>query len=275
MTEPANDKNAASRSGGSDEWSPARIAELAAQAGANKPAGVSDAVWRKHRAASGHMVIIRSHFKSIYLIPMVIISLFCGVTLSFGDTNVALQEAMGLLWMGAFCFYMSIFMFEWSRSWTYVMLATVAVLITLGFAINSDSIPVWYWLRDAMAHLELRFSRATFFFFSIYFGICAGVSIIKTRMNYVVVESNEILVYRNAAFGDRQRLPMLNRRVMVRIPDMLEYFHPFYNAGEIIIHAQDGEGDLVLDNVRNIRKIERAMDRLGSHLSVVNAPTVN
>jgi hypothetical protein len=85
-------------------------------------------------------------------------------------------------------------------------------------------------------------------------------------MSYVVVESNEVQIYRNAAFGDRERISMLNPRVEVRVPDMLEYFHPFYSAGQIIIHAPNQS--IVLDNVLQIRRIERATDRIGSSLSV-------
>jgi hypothetical protein len=47
---------------------------------------------------------------------------------------------------------------------------------------------------------------------------------------------------------------------------MLEYFHPFYSAGQIIIHAPNQS--IVLDNVLQIRRIERATDRIGSSLSV-------
>ena len=47
---------------------------------------------------------------------------------------------------------------------------------------------------------------------------------------------------------------------------MLEYFHPFYRAGQIIIHAPDRT--IVLDNVLQIRAIERVLDRLTGTLSV-------
>jgi hypothetical protein len=59
---------------------------------------------------------------------------------------------------------------------------------------------------------------------------------------------------------------MLNPRVEVRVPDMVEYFHPFYKAGQIIIHAPDRT--IILDNVLNIRRIERITDKLGSSFQV-------
>lgn len=254
----------------------ARLREAAANPQASKPSGVSESEWRKHRVAAGQMVIIRSHFKSIYLIPMTIISLVCALILVWkaGDSGEAPQEwrdALGLVWAISFCFYMNIFIFEWSRAWTVALVLFLGLLVAVGFAVDSDSFPVWKSVGDFFRGLHLQFSSGMGFFFGIFFGICALISIIKTRVNYVVIERNEIQVYRNALFGDRQRLPMMNRRMMVRVPDMIEYFHPGYGAGQIIIVAQGhaGEKDLVLDNVRNIRRIERAMDNLGGAFVVV------
>ena len=265
------ESEAPSKSGKKDsDWSAARLREAAEKPAGVKPPGVSDREWRRHRIAAGHMVIIRSHFKSIYLIPMALISLFCGVALTVGDP-AKLEEPLGLVWTLSFCFYMNIFIFEWSRAWTWALIVSFISLLAVGFAVNDPvSFPVWHALGGWFRDLNLGIRANTGYFFAVFFGLCAMVSVVRTRLNYLVVEHNEILVYRNAIFGDRQRLPMLNRRIMVRVPDMLEYFHPGYNAGQIIIHAQDGaEGDLVLDNVLGIRRIERAMDRLGSSLAIV------
>ena len=54
------------------------VREIAANPDAEKPSNVAVKEWRKHRQAHGLMVIIRSHFKSIYLIPMTIVSLVLG-----------------------------------------------------------------------------------------------------------------------------------------------------------------------------------------------------
>jgi hypothetical protein len=124
----------------------------------------------------------------------------------------------------------------------------------------------WGGIGAFFKNLGITFSYNAYFFFAVFFALCAVISIIRTRMSYVVVESNEVQNYRNAAFGDRERISMLNPRVEVRVPDMLEYFHPFYSAGQIIIHAPNQS--IVLDNVLQIRRIERATDRIGSSLSV-------
>ena len=249
----------------------ASIAALAAKLESAKPAEVTDKDWRKHRVASGNMVIIRAHFKSIYLIPMSIISLLCALVVVFADGNAEAAESMGLVWVVAFCLYMNMFIFEWSRAWTYALVASMVAVVAIGFALNSDSFPIWDNMKGFVKGLDFTFSDSLFLFFFVFFTLAASLSFLKTRLNYVVFESNEIQVYRNAWFGDRQRISMLNPRVEVVIPDMLEYFHPFYRAGSIIIHAPDCT--IVLDNVLNIRRIERATDRLGSSLSVRVAPT--
>ena len=41
------------------------VATMAKEAHAKKPSDVRDKEWRRHRLAAGHMVIVRSHFKSI------------------------------------------------------------------------------------------------------------------------------------------------------------------------------------------------------------------
>jgi hypothetical protein len=222
-------------------------------------------------------VVVRSHFKSIYLIPMMVISFVLGIFSSaFGspvgappDAVAALatrQATLGLIWVFAFCFYMNIFIFEWSRAWTYGLIATIGVLAAVGFAVDSPTFQVWGTLRHWLRSMNIQFSQATYYFFGVFFGLCALVSVIRSRLHFVVIENNEIQVHRNALFGDRERISMLHPRIEVRVPDMLEYFHPFYRAGQIIIHAP--ERTIVLDNVLHIRRIERITDRLGSSLQV-------
>ena len=270
MADETLEKKAGPAAGGAAD---PQVAALAAKSDAVKPAGVREREWRKYRQAAGNMVVVRSHFKSIFLIPMAIVSLFCGVVMAFGNAdNTTLQETIGLIWVVGFCLYMNIFIFEWSRPWTYTLLITIGALIVVGLALNSDEFRVWATLGGWLRALRFTFSQSTYFFFSVFFAVCAGISWLKTRLNYVVIERNEVLLYRNALFGDRKRMAMQNRRVEIKVPDVLEYLHPFYRAGQIIIHSQSGDS-IVLDNVLNIRRIERITDRLGSSMSVHVEPS--
>jgi hypothetical protein len=252
----------------------ASAAELAARAEARRPEHIPLKEWRQHRLAAGQMVIVRSHFKAIYMVPMAAISIICGIWMVFGASGAQLQAnelstayRVGLVWTIAFVFYMNMFVFEWSRTWTYVMIATILAIIALGFAVNDPvKFPVWKKLGDWLTGTKFTSTAASYFFFGIYFGLCAFFSWVKTRLTYVVVEHNELQFHKNALFGDRERVSLLNPRIEVRIPDMLEYFHPFYRAGQIIIHAPDRS--IVLDNVLHIRSIERVLDRLTGTLSV-------
>ncbi|NRA95538.1 MAG: hypothetical protein HRU14_04945 [Planctomycetes bacterium] len=241
------------------------VATVAKDLHAQKPSEIRDKEWRRHRLAAGHMVIVRSHFKSIFLIPMVLISVVLGIFSLFTPSASDQNATHGLIWICCFCLYMNVFIFEWSRAWTFALILSVIALIMLGFLLDAEH-DVWGGLQGFLANLDIKFSTPTYWFFAIFFGICVGVSFLKTRLNYVVVESNEVQLYRNALFGDRERISMLNPRVEVLVPDMLEYFHPFYRAGTMIIHAPNRS--IVLDNVLHIRRIERATDRLGSALSV-------
>lgn len=242
-----------------------KAADMAKEASAKKPVEIGDKEWRRHRLAAGHMVIVRSHFKSIFLIPMVLISMVLGIFSVLTDSASDQNATYGLIWICCFCLYMNVFIFEWSRPWTFALILSLVALTMLGFLLDA-SYDVWGGLKGFLANLDIQFSTPTYWFFAIFFCICVAISFLKTRLNYVVVESNEVQLYRNALFGDRERISMLNPRVEVLVPDMLEYFHPFYRAGTMIIHAPDRS--IVLDNVLHIRRIERATDRLGSALAV-------
>ena len=254
MTDPANTSQ-----GGAAQKPSAE--SLSQHSGAKKPHHVSDREWRAHRIAAGQMVVIRSHFKSVYLVPMALMSVVLAIFSSQYEVGSEAQDVLGLIWIAGFAFYMSIFVFEWSRAWTF---GTIGFCAALGMVFHL--LDWWGPIGNFFGNLGISFRPNAYWFFAVFFGICAMISIIRTRLNYVVVESNEVQIYRNALFGDRERLSMLNPRVEVRVPDMVEYFHPFYAAGQIIIHAPDRS--IVLDNVLHIRRIERATDRLGSTLSV-------
>ncbi len=242
------------------------LIELASKPDSKKPAEVRDGEWRKARIAAGHMVIIRSHFKSIFLIPLAIVSLVCGIAVTMGSDAENWRHAWGLIWIFAFMFYMNIFIFEWNRAWTVVLIGGMVTLVAILFAVNSESFPVWHNIWEWMKALRLDLSAQAYMFFFLFFSFCALISWIKTRLNYVVIEHNEMQIYRNAFFGDRERISMLNPRIEVKVQDMVEYFHPFYRAGTVVIHAPSKT--IILDNVLGIRKIERITDRLGSTLSV-------
>lgn len=243
-----------------------RLLDLANKADSKKPADVRDGAWRRARLAAGHMVIIRSHFKSIFLIPLAIVSLVCGIAVTMTPDAENWRHAWGLIWIFSFMFYMNIFIFEWNRAWTIVLLGGMVTTVAILFAINSETFPVWHNIWEWMKDLRLDFSAQAYMFFFMFFGFCAFVSWVKTRLNYVVIEHNEMQIYRNAFFGDRERISMLNPRIEVKVTDMVEYFHPFYRAGTVVIHAPSKT--IILDNVLGIRKIERITDRLGSTLSV-------
>lgn len=240
------------------------LQRIAKDATAKKPPNVRDKDWMAHRIAAGQMVIIRSHFKSIYLVPMVLLSIVLAIFSSHfgtGDEHRHNQEILGLIWVAGFAFYMNIFVFEWSRAWTFGALGFLAAIGMIFYLLDW-----WPAIGRFFRDLGIQFNAPAYWFFAVFFALCALVSFVRSRINYVVVESNEVQIYRNALFGDRERISMLNPRVEVRVPDMIEYFHPFYNGGQIIIHAPNKS--IVLDNVLQIRRIERATDRIGSSLSV-------
>lgn len=242
---------------------------LATKPEAKKPEDVRDGAWRRARIAAGHMVLIRSHFKSIFLIPLALVSLICGIAVTMGGDSADAESwryAWGLIWICTFMFYMNIFIFEWNRAWTIVLMGGMVTTIAILFAINSDSFPVFRNIWSGIKGLHFDLSAEVYMFFFLFFAFCAFVSWVKTRLNYVVIEHNEMQIYRNAFFGDRERISMLNPRIEVKVQDMVEYFHPFYRAGTVIIHAPTKT--IILDNVLGIRKVERITDRLGSTLSV-------
>ncbi len=242
------------------------LLSLASKADSRKPEDVRDGAWRKARIAAGHMVVIRSHFKSIFLIPLAIISLVCGIAVTMNPDADNWRHAWGLIWIFGFMFYMNIFIFEWNRAWTIVLLGGMVTTVAIMFAINSDALPVFSGLWDWLKGLKLDLSPQAYMFFFMFFAFCAAVSWIKTRLNYVVIEHNEMQIYRNAFFGDRERISMMNPRIEVKVQDMVEYFHPFYRSGTVVVHAPTKT--IILDNVLGIRRIERITDRLGSTLSV-------
>ena len=68
----------------------------------------------RHRMAAGQMVVVRSHFKSIYLVPMAIVSLVLGIFGTVTEVGADAQSTYGLIWVCCFCLYMNVFIFEFA-----------------------------------------------------------------------------------------------------------------------------------------------------------------
>ena len=83
----SEENQAASSTGATSDDERHRVREIANRADSKKPAEVSDREWRRARMDAGHMVVIRSHFKSIFLVPLALVSLICGVAVTMGSSS--------------------------------------------------------------------------------------------------------------------------------------------------------------------------------------------
>ncbi|MEM9479664.1 MAG: hypothetical protein AAGA58_08435 [Verrucomicrobiota bacterium] len=93
------------------------------------------------------------------------------------------------------------------------------------------------------------------------------VTLVVVRFHYVKIESNEVVVV--GGFLEKQkRYSTFRMRYVKEIKDVMEYYLPFVRSGRLIFTFPGVEEPLVLDNVLNIDRVIRSLDRLSSRLNV-------
>ncbi len=108
-------------------------------------------------------------------------------------------------------------------------------------------------------------SNELYFGFFIYFALVFVGVFINTRFNYYEIRHNEIL-HHTGFLGRVKRFPSPNLKMTTEITDVFEYL--LLRSGRIILFPASEREAIVLANVINVNKIERAVLELLGSLSV-------
>lgn len=208
-------------------------------------------------SAPAESVIIRPWPKVVFLYPT-----FVASTIFFllSWTNVVEPRILGNAFMVIWLLNLLVFAFDFSRIWTIVMIFGGALLVVL---------TLWLDLTEYIgniAHEMAITNNAQFYgWFSGGMGLILLIVFINSRFHYYEVNAREIL-HHHGYLGDVSRWSTEGLEMNKEIYDVAEYV--LLRSGRLIFNPMTSKKAIVVDNVNNVNRAEKAINDLLSHVAV-------
>ncbi len=212
-------------------------------------------------AHSRHAIILRPWPKIVFFYPTLLASFIVGVLqlIEKGEGTTA-----GLAFFAIFAFNLLVIAFEFSRLKS-VAIFFLVLSITFLLLWLSKMFPVFSFIKDIIAGLQIKASTSFYFAVGIYLLLVFVGMFINTRWNYYEVHHNEI-VHHTGFLGDIKRFPSPNLKMTKEISDVFEFM--LLGSGRIILYPASEKEAIVLDNVLSVNRVEREMKKLLSAIEV-------
>jgi hypothetical protein len=251
---------------------------------------------------SGHGVRIFTYPKIIFIFPTMIAALICGLGMWLIRDNTldptrspapapapavaqpgaranadqtppaaarirrftSTQNILAMLFLAVFAFNMVIMALDFPR---FTVIAGLLLILMLAFFflwLNAyyDLIPPLVNFLEtlyAAANAQFYFLMATIIL------VIFAVIYVTRWLDYWEIMPNEIL-HHHGPLSDLERYPTMNLKFDKEIPDVLEFL--FLGAGRLVLHPQNEQKSIVLENVLFINRVESELKKLMSRLEV-------
>ncbi len=169
-----------------------------------------------------------------------------------------------IIWVGFFFVSICIAIFNFPTLKVigiFLMLVVIILVMTLLF----DSHIIELSLTDiglSIDHINFGFTTTFYVAMAGIFGLILLVVILSTRMNYIKIEENEVLI--KGIFGDVRRFPTLTLKYEKKIVDAFEYL--LVGGGQLTLNFQN-ELPIVLHCVPRIHTKSKRLDDILGYLS--------
>jgi hypothetical protein len=208
-------------------------------------------------AGPAESVIIRPWPKVVFLYPTFVVAT---IFFLLSWTNLVEPRILGNAFMVVWLLNLLVFAFDFSRIWTIVMIIGGAFLIVL---------TLWLDLSEyvgKVAHEMAITCNAQFYgWFSGGMGLLLLIVFVNSRFHYYEVNAREIL-HHHGYLGDVTRWSTEGLEMNKEIYDVAEYV--LLRSGRLIFSPMTSKKSIVVDNVANVNRAEKAINDLLSHVAV-------
>ncbi|HLU48184.1 MAG TPA: hypothetical protein VK116_08870 [Planctomycetota bacterium] len=208
-------------------------------------------------------IIIRSWPKVIFLYPVMVASLICGIIQSVNG-NESTREVAGGFFFLVLCLNLLVISFEFTRFRT---MSIVFFIFGVSFFLLylSKDLDVFGFFGRILENINISLSTAFYYSLTVYLVIIFIAVYITTRFNYWEIKSNEIL-HKEGFLGDVRRYPSPNLRMNKEITDVFEFL--LLGAGRIVLSPASEKQSIVLEHVLRVNRAEKRIQDLLSSISV-------
>lgn len=174
---------------------------------------------------------------------------------------------VALLFLFMLAFSLFVVCIDFEVRWSLLMLVGF-LLIVMGLLMAD--ILGYITLPSAISILDNFTLYATPLFYYCVFAtwvLLMIVSSIIARLHYVKIESNEVIAV-GGILESQKRMSTFRMHYTKEIQDVFEYYLPFVRSGRLIFTFPNEEQPLIMDNVININRVLKQLDKTSSAFQV-------
>lgn len=207
--------------------------------------------------APAESVIIRPWPKVVFLYPT-----FVCATIFFLLSWAGLVEdrTLGNAFMVVWLVNLLVFSFDFSRIWSIVMIIGGALLVVLTLWLDLTG-----FIGNVAHAMAITCNSQFYGWFSGGMGLLLLIVFINSRFHYYEVNAREIL-HHHGYLGDVTRWSTEGLEMNKEIYDVAEYV--LLRSGRLIFNPMTSKKSIVVDNVANVNRAEKAINDLLSHVAV-------
>ena len=216
-------------------------------------------------SAPAESVIIRPWPKIVFLYPTFVAATIFFLlsslsSLSSTGTVLVAECTLGNAFMVIWLINLLVFSFDFSRIWSIVMIIGGALVVVLTLWLDLTG-----YVGD-VAHKMAIICNAQFYaWFSGGMGLLLLIVFVNSRFHYYEVNAREIL-HHHGYLGDVTRWSTEGLEMNKEIYDVAEYV--LLRSGRLIFNPMTSKKSIVVDNVANVNRAEKAINDLLSHVAV-------
>jgi hypothetical protein len=212
-------------------------------------------------ASPAESVIIRPWPKVVFLYPTFVVST---IFFLLRWLDLVSSATLGNTFMLVLLVNLLVFSFDFSRIKSITLFITGILVIVLTLWIDTKWDFTGY-LQGLFGAIHIEVNAPFFGFLSGGLGLLLLIVFVNSRFHYYEVNAREIL-HHHGYLGDVRRWSTEGLEMNKEIYDVAEYV--LLRSGRLIFSPMTSKKAIVLDNVANVNRAEKAINDLLSHVAV-------
>ena len=181
-------------------------------------------------------------------------------------SDINAEQVIALIFLAAFSYTLVVVCTDIVLTWALLGIFSVVILGLILFIIN-----IYHPFLTGFFDFIGRFTPVANaqFYFAIFIIWCLLMfgGIIYSRVHYVKIESNEVVIV-GGVLEKRKRYSSMRMQYTKEICDVFEYYLPFVRSGRLILRFPQEAEPVIIDHVMNIDKVIAKLDHVTATLQV-------
>jgi hypothetical protein len=176
------------------------------------------------------------------------------------------EQVIALIFLAAFTYTLVVVCTDIVLTWALLGIFTAVILGLVLFIVNIYH-PFFPGLFDFIGRFTPVANGQFYFAIFMIWGLLMIGGIIYSRVHYVKIESNEVVIV-GGILEKRKRYSSMRMQYTKEVCDVFEYYLPFVRSGRLILRFPQEAEPVIIDHVMHIDRVIAKLDHVTATLQV-------